>query len=160
MAWSDIRTATKSKLEAISGVNNVLDYVVWTDDWDYITSNFVTNDRVDTWMLGLATSPETRLMNGYKEFDFVMNIVSYYSIKTSNTSSKTFEDLVMTVADDFMTSFNYVITYVSGYANSIITNPPRNIRIENTIFAQHPCHRAIMEIPIMETVAGTTACSG
>jgi len=160
MSWSDIRTATKLKLESVSGVENVLDYVVWTDSWQDIMDLFEKDGRINTWMVGLGNNNLNELDAGLRNSTYIINIFAYYSIKTSNESSKTFEDLVMTVRDEFMKSFSYIKTYVPAYTDHAISRMPSTIIIDNAVYLQNPCHRLQMQIPITETVAQDISCSG
>ena len=161
MSWAEIRTATKLKLEGITGVENVLDYVVWTDDWNTIINLFADDDgRINTWMVGLANNNENTLQSGINVYNYLINILGYYSIKTNNQSSKTFEDIVMSIRDEFMKSFSYIKTFVATYAGHAITRPPNLIAVENTVYLQHPCHRAQIQIPVEETVAVSEVCAG
>lgn len=165
MSWSDIRTATKLKLESVAGVVNVKDFVIWTDDWNFIITTFGSTDSagdgiLHTWMIGFAGNPANRLNDSNKENDYLLNIVGYYSIQTNLESSKTFEDLVVSIRDEFMKSFSYVKNFVPGYTDSSTTNPPQGITIENTVWNQQPVHRALIQIPITEIVLQDLACNG
>jgi len=160
MSWAEIRTATKLKLESISGIENVKDYVIWTDDWNFIIQNFAIDGRINTWMVGLANNNNNQIEGDLHLCPYLINILAYYSIKTDDQSSKTFEDLGMAVRDEFMKSFAYVKTFVPTHTSRTLTRPPSFIVFDNTVFAQQACHRCQIQIPVEETIAQDLACSG
>lgn len=158
--WASIRSATVLKLQSVTGVENVLDYVIWTDDWDFILNTFTKDGRVNTWMVGLANNSNNEIDGDLKIHPYLINLFAYYSLKTDQQSSKTFEDLVLTVRDELMKSFNYVKPLIPAYDNSVITMPPNLIVFDNTVWLQQACHRAQIQLIATETVVEDLQCSG
>jgi hypothetical protein len=160
VSWSDVRTATKLKLEGVTGVENVFDYVVWTDNWQYIYDNFSKSGRINAWFIGLANANENTMDKGLKYYPYLINLFAYYAIKTSNESSKAFETIVMAVRDEFMKSFDYIKTFVPTFSNQAISKPPVTIAFDHSMYVQVPCHRCQIQIPVTETKAEDLQCKG
>ena len=143
MSIATLRAGIVSKLNTISSVNKVVDYVIWTDDWNVIYDKFSEgNERVNVWMVGLASSALAIVANGFNQRPYTFNIIGYYSIKTSNESSKVFEDII----NDILYSFDSTTSIASG---SEIVDSAQLINMTNTIWSQHPCHTATIQLPIL-----------
>jgi len=152
MSVSLIRAGIKAKIETVAGTNKVLDYVVWTDDWQTIYEKFAEGtSRVNTWMVGLGSSGLAVIGNGYKERPYTFNIIGYYSIKSSDETSKTFEDLIASILDAFDGTNSVSV-------GSVITTPMSVAGITNTMYVQHPCHSVNMSITITDKVANSGLC--
>lgn len=141
-----IRTGIKDKLEGITSVNKVLDYVIWTDDWKTIYNLFAEGkERINVWMVGLGASPLAVIGQGYKERVYTFNIFGYYSIKTSNQTSKTFENIIGDIVDDFDGSLKIA-------TGAELQGPITIVSIVNTIYLQHPCHQVAMQVSVRDRV--------
>ena len=154
MSIATIRQGIVDKLSAVTGVTNVLDYIVWTDDWNVIYEKFCDDsERVNVWMIGLGASPLAKLGNSYRERPYTFNIVGYYSIKTSLETSKTFENTIGNIIDAFDGTRSVV-------AGSEIVQPIALSSMSNTLFAQHPAHTAVMSLTINNRAEVSSPCSG
>ena len=152
MSVATIRTGIKTKMESVSSVNKVLDYVVWTNDWQVIYDKFAEGtDRVNVWMVGLNASPSAVVSAGVRERQYVYNIVGYYSIKTSDETSKVFEDMI----DGIINAFDADNSIANG---SELISKINLTAINNTIFAQHPCHTAVMSLTVTDRTAVANSC--
>lgn len=153
MSISTIRAGIKSKMQTVSGIASILDYVVWTDNWETIYQLFAGNtNRVNVWMVGLSSSPQVIISNGMRNRRYSFNLVGYYSIKTSNESSKAFEDIIGSI-------FNAFDSTTSIATGSDIVSHPTLVSINNSMFAQHPCHTAVISITIEDREEMTALCS-
>ena len=101
MSLSTIRASIKSKLESVSGVENVNDFVIWSDDWDTLLGYHVKDGRVNTWQIGLRNMPEVVIDNGIRSTAFTFNLFGLYSMKTADATSKTFEEICESVMYEF-----------------------------------------------------------
>ena len=155
MSYSTIRAAVKTKLESITGIENVHDYVIWSDDWDTLLSNFSADNKIQEWYIGLGGVPDNTVSAGDKKQGFTVNIYGLYGMHTATESSKLFEDLIMDVIDAFSTSFN--VLELPGVNNMPPTLPGP---VENTIWAHFPVHRAIINLTITEIVNQELLCKG
>ena len=90
MSLSAIRTGLKTKLEAISGVVNVLDHIYWTDDWNELLTYFTSNGRPNNWQIALANSPAPIRRAEDKTLTWVFNLFCIYAVHTYSQSRKTF----------------------------------------------------------------------
>ncbi len=153
MSVDTMRSAIKTNMEAVSGIGSVLDHVVWTDSWEFIYENFrdAAGDRVHVWFIGLGNSPQPILRNGIRERNYIFNLIGYYSLKTSNESSKTFENVVDAILNKFdgQASIGAGLTHI----------PPTLVAITNTIYVQHAAHTAQIQINILEKTAIDALCN-
>lgn len=104
MSLSLIRTQIKTKLEAISGVENVYDYKRFSSDWATYKDLFVKDSRVNTWEIERKSfSRMARGGSGDVE-DTIHNFIirGFYSVYDVLASEKTFQDLVETICADFI----------------------------------------------------------
>lgn len=145
MSLATIRSGIKSQMETLSGINNVLDYVVWTDDWQTIYSLFEEDGRIDTWMIGLKSTPAHNIGAQDKNITWAFNLVGYYSIKTDNESSKAFETNVETILNGFGVSFNPL-----SLPGVTMSQAPLLASFDNTVYAQTPAHTAVISIAFNE----------
>ncbi len=150
MSLSSIRSALKTKLDAITGIENVFDYVYWTDDWQTIYDNFAKDSRINCWFIGLTSRESSEITNGIISREYTFDLFAYYSFKSSNESSKSFEALLDAVQNDFETSHSFV--------NATNVNSVELVSIESTLFAGTPAHRGNIRISITEEVAQDIAC--
>lgn len=146
MSLATIRAAIKTRLEGVTDIGKVLDYVYWTDDWNAIYQNFGPSDegRVNVWMIGVGSSTGNTISSQDKTRFWTFNILAYYSIKTSNESSKDFEGIVEGVLNAFSqdTSFVAATTYT----------PATVTAIDNAVYLGHPVHRAQIQIIVREVI--------
>jgi len=150
MSVATIRTAIASKIDAVADTENVKDFVIWTDDWNYIITNMAKDGRINTWMVGLQAIPEIKVGNGWKETVYIFRVVAYYSIKTSNESSKAFENIIDNVVNDFSKSKSFL----SGTYN----DPMLLVANEAAVYVQQPCHRALLNIRVTEKETQDKLC--
>lgn len=140
MSLANIRSGIKTKMETLTDVNNVLNYVVWTDDWQVIYDKFEEGGRLDTWMIGLNNTSQHVVSSQDKNITWNFNIVGYYSIKTSDESSKAFETIIETILNGFATSKN--ILGLPGITNT----PPILTSLVNAVFNTTPAHMAVISM--------------
>lgn len=152
MSLATVRTAIKTKLDAITGIENVYDYVYWTDDWQVVYDNFAKDSRINCWFIGLASRDPSVVSSGTVERQRVFNFFAYYSLKSSNQSSITLENLVDTVCNEFEESLS-ITTALTSDSIELIS-------IESTLFAGTPAHRATIQFTCTEIIAQDLACSG
>lgn len=152
MSWANIRSGLQTKLAALSGINNVLDYVVWTDDWAVIYEKFEEGGRLDTWMISLNNTPQHVVSSQDKNITWVANIVGYYSIKTSDESSKDFEDNIETILNALALGKN--VLGLPGVTNTA----PLLTTVANTLFNKSPAHTAVIQITFNEYVDQALQC--
>jgi len=141
---TSISDAIKTKMEAIDGINNVFDYVFWTDDYQVIYNYLSANGRIDSWHIGQGATTTT-IDSGMKIRNYLWNIFGIYSIKTSDESSKAFELLIEKILDDFSISFSFLAQ----------TNhtPPNLVILENGVYSNTPVHRCQIQLPVTERTA-------
>ena len=145
MSLSTIRTAIKSKLELVTDVENVKDFVIWSDKWDDLLAYFVKDGRVNTWQIGLRSTPEVYIDNGIRETAFMFNIYGLYSMKTENESSKVFEGITEAVLYEFSKANSFL-------TNTELTQKPSLVSFENAIYLQNPVHRCLINLQVTERV--------
>jgi len=104
MSLSDIRSEIKTKLEAISGVENVYDFKRYCNDLSTYKDLFVKDNKVNTWEIErISFTRNPRGGNGEID-DTIHNFVirGYYSVFDSLATEKTFQDLVESICATFM----------------------------------------------------------
>jgi len=153
MSLATIRSGIKSKLETLTDINNVLDYVVWTDDWQTIYSLFRKNGRVDTWMISLQNTPQHQVNAEDKNITWLFNITGYYSIQTTAESSKQFETNIETILNGFGASKNPL-----GLPGVTLPQAPLLTTVANTVYVQNPAHTAVIQMGFNEIVNQTLTC--
>ena len=104
MSLSSIRTKLKTKLEAISGVENVYDFKRYCNDWAAYKDLFVTDSKVNTWEIQRDTFSKTAHGGSGNVQDTENDIVirGFYSVYDAYASEKTFQDLVDTILESFL----------------------------------------------------------
>jgi len=150
MSLATLSVSLVNKLNTVSGVENVFDYVYWTDDWQDIYSKFAKDGRINTWMVGLASNPTNKIDAGNKTKIYVWNLFVYYSLKSTETSSRDLEDICESVTNEFLEGY-----YLQAGTN--ITKVAL-LGIENTTYAGTPCHRGQIQISIEEIIAQDISC--
>lgn len=152
MSLNTVRTALVAKLDAVTGIENVYDYVYWTDDWQAIYSQFAKNGRINTWMVGLGSNVGNRVERGLVYKPYIFNLFAYYSLKTSNQSSKVFENLCDSVVNEFLVSRSFLAKTTINIASLV--------SVENGVFSGTPIHRAQLQIGVTEIVEQSFLCNG
>lgn len=155
MSWSDVRTGIKTKMESISGVEKVNDFVIWSDDWPTLLSYHVVDGRVNTWQIGLFGMPPIEYDSNTQQWTYNVQLYGLYSIETAMETSKTFEDLCMDVIYGFSSSLNPI--EVSGVR---MPSMPQLVSIENSIYMQSPVHSAIIQLSFEENIQRVFGCKG
>jgi len=103
MSLTLIRAKIKTKLEAISGVENVYDYKRFSNDLATYKDLFVKDSRVNTW--DIERNSFTRTDRGATSVEDVTHnfiIRGFYSVYDKLASEKTFQDLVETICASFI----------------------------------------------------------
>jgi len=154
MSLSDIRTGLKTKLEAVTAIENVYDYIFWTDDWNTLLTFFSKDGRPNNWQIALANSPAVDRKAEDRTFTWTFNLFGIYAVDTDKESSKTFEGICENILIDFSTSYN--ILELTGVKN----NMPNIVGIENNVWSNFPVHRGQIEITFTETVDNSILCKG
>lgn len=152
MSIATVRTAIKTKLDTITGIENVYDYVYWTEDWQVIYDNFAKDGRINCWFIGLAKRIPSVISSGTTDRERTFNFFNYYSLKSSNQSSIAFENLIDLVCNEFEESLSITTALTS---NSI-----ELLSVDSTLFAGTPAHRASLQFICTENIAQDLACSG
>jgi len=104
MSLSLIRTQIKTKLEAISGVENVYDYKRFCSDWATYKELFVKDSKVNTWEIERKSFSRTGRGGSGDVEDTVHEFIirGFYSFYDALATEKTFQDLVETICADFI----------------------------------------------------------
>lgn len=152
MSLATVRTAIKTKLDAITGIENVYDYVYWTDDWQTIYDNFAKDSRINCWFIGLASRIPSVVSSGTTDRERTFNFYHYYSLKSSSQSSIAFEALLDLVCNEFEESLSI--------ATALTSNSIELISTDSTLFAGTPAHRGHIQFVCTENIAQDLACSG
>ncbi len=145
MSLATIRSGIQSKMASLTGIKNVLDYVVWTDDWQTIYALFADDDRIDTWLIGLNNTPQHQVNAQDKNITWAFNIIGYYSIKTDNKSSKAFETNIETILNGFGVSKN--VLGLPGVTNG---QAPLLVSNNSTVYLTIPSHTAVISMSFNE----------
>lgn len=151
MSLATIRTALKTKLDAITGVENVYDYLYWTEDWQTIYDNFAKDSRINCWFIGLANREPSKITSGIVSRRRIFDCFAYYSFKSEDQTSITFENLLDLVQNEFEESLSF--TTATKHVVRIVT-------VDTTLFAGTPAHRGHIQIDTVEEIAQDLACSG
>ena len=152
MSLATIRSGIKTKMETLTDVENVLDYVVWTDDWQVIYDKFEEGGRLDTWMIGLNNTPQHIVSSQDKNITWLFNLVGYYSIKTSDESSKAFETIIETIMNGFGVFKN--VLGLPGVTNTA----PILTSLVNAVFNTTPAHMGVIQISFNEITDQALKC--
>ena len=104
MSLSTIRSKIKTKLEAISGIENVYDYHRYCNDWVTYKDLFVKDSKVNTWEISRDNFVKTSHGgNGYvMDTDNSFIVRGFYSAYDTLATEKTFQDLVEDIIETFM----------------------------------------------------------
>jgi len=104
MSLSNIRSQIKTKLEAISGVENVYDYKRFCHDWVTYKDLFVKDSKVNTWEIERKTFTAVSHGGSGDVEDTQHNFIirGFYSIYDSLETDKTFQDLIKTICASFL----------------------------------------------------------
>lgn len=99
-----IRTQIKTKLEAVSGVENVYDYKRYCNDLATYKDLFVKDSKVNTWEI-IRNSFEKSARGGSGDVEdstHYFTIRGFYSAYDEYATEKTFQDLVEDICASFM----------------------------------------------------------
>ncbi len=155
MSYADIRSAVKTRLESISSLDNVHDYLIWSDDFDTLLSFYSDGSTIHEWYIGLGALPSHTVSAGDTTQQFQVSIAGIFGLHTATESSKTFEDKLMDIITSFGTSFN--VLELPG-----VTNQPPTIPggVETIIWGQFPVHRAVVQLPVTLITNQELLCQG
>jgi len=150
MSLSTIKTAIKTKLEAIDNVGKVQDYRRHHIDWDKIISSFVDNGKVNAWIIEWRDAAGDKIAVGdlVVERRHTFRLFGLYSLKDLTASAKTFEGIV----EEVMDAFDKNETLASGVRWFA---PSRLQSIDEGMFAGILCHRAEVILSFSERIIGT-----
>jgi len=143
MSLSSIRTKIKTKLEAISGVENVYDYKRYSSDLSTYKDLFIKDSKVNTWDIErkkfalVARGGSGSVEDNTHEFI----IRGFYSVYEALTSEKTFQDLVETICSNFVND-----PTLSGTAK--IVHIPITGEFSTVMFGNVLCHLVQINIII------------
>ena len=116
MSLSLIRTQIKTKLEAISGVENVYDYKRFCSDLATYKDLFIKDSKVNTW--DIERTNFERIGHGgsgdVEDINHTFVIRGFYSFYNELATEKTFQDLVETICASFIND-----PTLGGYANIV-----------------------------------------
>jgi hypothetical protein len=104
MSLALIKTQIKTKLEAITGVENVYDYKRFCSDWVTYKDLFVKDSKVNTWEIERKSFSRTG-RGGSGDIEDVTHefiIRGFYSFYDTLESEKTFQNLVETICANFI----------------------------------------------------------
>ena len=152
MSLATIRSGIQSKMAGLTDINNVLDYVVWTDDFQVLYDKFATGGRFDTWMIQLSNTPQHSVGAQDKNITWNFNIIGYYSIKTDDESSKQFETNIETILNAFAVGKN--VLGLAGVTNTA----PILASVASTVFNTTPAHTCVIQISFNEISDQTLQC--
>lgn len=104
MSLSLIRTQIKTKLEAISGVENVYDYKRFSSDLATYKDLFIKDSKVNTWEIERKSFSRTGIGGNGDVEDVIHEFVirGFYSSYDAYATEKTFQDLVETICASFI----------------------------------------------------------
>jgi len=104
MSLLNIRSQIKTKLEEISGVENVYDYKRYCNDLATYKDLFIKDSIVNTWeIIRESFSKTAHGGNGnVQDTDNEFTIRGFYSTNDALASEKTFQDLVETIIQSFL----------------------------------------------------------
>lgn len=152
MSISTIKSTVRSKMQALTNINNVKDWVIWTDSWQDIYDNFEEGGRIDTWMIGVSAANPNIQGRGFVKRPWMVNIFGIYSIKSSNKSSQKLENNAEAIMNEFSKS--------GSFLDSTIHAPMNMVLFENGIAYQQPIHRTQLQMLVTETVVVPFSCAG
>ena len=147
MSLSLIRTKIKTKLEAISGVENVYDYKRFCADLATYKDLFIKDSKVNTWEIE-RKSFESNGIGASGEVEDVIHtfiIRGFYSFYDELATEKTFQDLVETIRNSFITD-----PTLGGKAKVI--HIPITGEFSMAFLGSVLCHRCEIEIIIEERI--------
>lgn len=147
---SAIRSAIATRLDAVSGVENVNDYVIWTDEWETILQKFAIDGRINTWGVGLGAPSSSVFGRDMVTNTWQFNMFFLYSVKTDQKSSQQFEGIIDNVIREFAAN--------KSIATGVTNAPARIAVVENGVFAEQPVHRAHLILPVTEVYQKTIEC--
>jgi hypothetical protein len=147
MSLTLIRTQIKTKLEAISGVENVYDYKRFCSDLATYKDLFIKDAKVNTWEIERKAFSRTG-RGGSGDIEDVIHefiIRGFYSFYDAYATEKTFQDLVETICADFISD-----PTLGGKAKMMhvpITGEFSNVMLGNVL-----CHQVQINITIEDRI--------
>jgi len=147
MSLALIRTQIKTKLEAISGVENVYDYKRFCSDLTTYNTLFVKDSKVNTWEIE-RTSFERIGHGGSGDVEDVNNtfiISGFYSFYDELATEKTFQDLIETICASFISD-----PTLGGTAN--IVHIPITGEFSMVMLGAVLCHKCDITINIDDRI--------
>ena len=97
MFWANIRTQLKTVLEGVSGVGTVHDYQRWEIEADNFATLFVSQGRINAWMITRDASLEDERTQKQHYRRHQIRIIGLYALDDSDATENIFADLLETV---------------------------------------------------------------
>jgi hypothetical protein len=147
MSLSLIRTQIKTKLEAISGVENVYDFRRFCNDWATYKDLFVKDNKVNTWEIERKAFSRTG-RGGSGDIEDITHefiIRGFYSFYDAYATEKTFQDLVETICADFIND-----PTLGGKAKMV--HVPITGEFTTAFLGQVLCHVATINLIVEERI--------
>ncbi len=152
MSFSTIRAAIKSRMEGVTGVENVQDFVFWCDDYAVLYDRFAKDGRINFWQLQVGSPVTTKILSGYNERSSTWNLFGIYSLKSnpdgSTHSSTDFETIIESILDEFTTTFSFL----AGTEHT----PASMISLANGVYAESPIHISQIQMVVTERIVKST----
>lgn len=147
MSLSLIRTQIKTKLEAISGVENVYEYRKFCNDLVTYKDLFIKDSKVNTWEIERRSFERTGRGGSGDIEDIIHNftIRGFYSSYDTLATEKTFQDLVETICADFISD-----PTLGGKAR--IVNMPITGEFSIVMLGSVLCHTCNVNLSIQDRV--------
>jgi hypothetical protein len=147
MSLALVRSKIKTKLEAISGVENVYDYKRFCNDWTTYQDLFIKDSKVNTWEIERISFSANGhgAPNEVEDKTHTFIIRGFYSMFDSLATEKTFQDIVEAIVSDFIAD-----PTLGGVANRV--HYPINGELKIGKLGSVLCHIAEIYITITDRI--------
>lgn len=149
MSWSGIRSALKSRLEAVSGIGKVHAYTRYIKDgceYAAFQDVYVSGGVLNYWGITRTARRTEKTADNDTSYRRIhdVEITVYYAVADGSASENTFQDLLETVCNNLETG-----DHTLGGA-CLTHSPPEARQIGHVMLADVLCHSAIVALQIEE----------
>lgn len=158
MSFSDVRTAVKTVLEAMTTIGDpkVQDYRRHAVSWEKIAAAFLDNsNRINAWIIEWTSVEPVLLATGSRVYTYphFIRLWGLYGLRDDTATGKTFEDYCDNILDEFNGTAE--LQYGSTKARIVDDNPAALEEFDEAEFVGVLCHRARIKLNYQEQRAYT-----
>jgi len=142
MSLNAIRDYLKTLLSGVAGIGVVHDYERWAANWTDLLSYYQKNGKLNGWAITRRSTAAEWVAEPLVERTHTFEITGIYSLKDTDASEKTFQDLIEAI--DAAVRFDHTLG-----GNCLVAEPLQVETVEARMFGSILCHVAVLQLSVV-----------